>query len=204
LWRAPSRLEPEQGIDPRVASRLKDLRRDYFEGRFGFVLQEAEELLALAADAPQMKLRLYYLMARAAARNRQPSVASRYEKLFRELYLKLHRNAPRQAADHAKLRGLVKRSQEIYQEVHPGWNADADGATWANVRIFRLLDREGPHAVITEKHPGGGIIHASLDRANLQAYLEDLGIWNDGTVLERDQRFDFFYLLLDDDNQESP
>lgn len=199
LWKMPTQLNPVQGLEPRVASRLDDLKRDYFEGRFSYVVQEAKELLDLAGDDPQMRLRLYYLMARASARNRQPSEASRYEKLFRDLYLKLHKAAPRLPSDNAKIRGLVERSEKIHKEVHPAWNADADGMVWANVRIFRLLDREGPHAVITEEHPGGGIIHASLDRRNLEAYLQDLGLLGGSAVIEKDQRFDFYYLLVGGD-----
>ena len=34
-------------------------------------------------------------------------------------------------------------------EVHPEWNRDMDGETWANVRIYRILERSGPLEVLT-------------------------------------------------------
>lgn len=196
LWRKAISLVERDGLEPRVAARLRDLERDYFDRQFAYVTQEAQDLLDMAGDDPKMRLRLYYLLARAHARNRQPTEASRYERLFRELYLKLRDDPPRAAAARPQVRGLVERSEELYQDIHPAWNQDADGVMWANVRVFRELDRAGPHATITREHPGGGVIHAGMNRDELVAYLGDLGMWDpEKTVLQRDQRYGFFYWI---------
>lgn len=195
LWKEPESLNVSRGLAPQVERRLQDLERDYFGGQFVYVIQEARELLDLAGKEPRMRLRLYYLLARSHARNRDPAKARHYEELFRELFTELHQKPPRGPADAARVAGLVERSEQLFQGVHPGWDLDADGEMWANVRVWRRLDREGPHAVISEEHPGGGVIHASLSAENLKATLQDLGLFGPDTVLERDQRFGFYYLI---------
>ena len=196
IWRKATSLVERDGLEPRIVARLRDLERDYFDRQFAYVTQEARDLLDMAGEDPKMRLRLYYLLARAHARNREPTEASRYERLFRELYLELRDDPPRAAAARPQVRSLVERSEELYQEVHPAWNQDADGVMWANVRVFRELDRAGPHATISREHPGGGVIHAGMNQDELVAYLEDLGLWKqEETVLQRDQRYGFFYWI---------
>ena len=195
LFDKPSSLNLKKDLDPVMRSRLTDLERDYFEGRFDFVVPGAEELLKMVGEDRRMQLRLYYLLARSHARNRNPRQAQHYEKLFRKLFVSERESAPKVHKGASKITEVMKKSEVNFKKVHPNWDLDGDGQIWANVLVWRKLDREGPHAVVSIEHPGGGTIHASQSGANLQGYLENLGLLKKGTVLQRDQRFGFYFLI---------
>lgn len=196
LFERPTSLNLSRDLAPAMRSRLKDLERDYFESRFDFVIPSAERLLSMVGDDPRMKLRLYYLLARSHARNRNPTQAQHYEKLFRELFVEHRGKAPKTHQQSPKIHKLLEASETEFDKVHPNWNLDGDGEIWANVLVWRRLDREGPQAVVTMDHPGGGTIHASQSGVNLEAYLEGLGLSDDDGSLSRDQRFGFYYKIV--------
>lgn len=196
VWRRARALSPDKGLEPGVRARLSTLEADYFAGKHEYVISSAEQLLDLMPDAdPELKLRLYYLLARSHARNRNPGRARHYEELFRKLHTELYGQDARGAASRDGLEGFVEAGDQIVQAVNPGWDTDGEGMTWANVRIQRELDRAGPREVLTRDHPGGGTIHAAFDPESLEEFRDQRGMDPDEYPIQRDQRFGFYFVL---------
>ncbi len=194
--RAPTSLVDLKGVAPGIAARLEALEADYLAGEHTFAIASAEQLLdSLPEGETELRLRLYYLLARSYARERNPGQASHYERLFRELFEKLQGAPPRDGSAQARLHGAMDRSVQLLHEVHPAWASDPDGSPWVNVRLMRRLERAGPLAVISEEHPGGGgLIHACLSPKPLQEFAADHDLGEDTHPLQRDPRFGFFFL----------
>lgn len=192
---AATRPSPRRRTDPALLERLQDLEADYLALKFAWVIGEAEPMLAQAEGDPQLQLDLFYLLARAHARNGNPTEANRYERLFKDLLDSLRKGSPRDEDEAAAAKAVLDRSEEIFQEVHPAWDADRDGGVWVNVRLHRLLSRQPPDAVLTEKHPDGALIHASMNLKALEDELTLKGLLRPDQPVQRDQRFGFYFWI---------
>ncbi len=182
--------------------KFEELKAYYAEGRYGFVVGQAEAMLGVLGDVGAREdcekcMRLHFILARAYARLGEDEQAIEHMRRFKEYLARtkseVKRGGERKAAE--AIRGMIERSLELEQN-----ESSSEEDLPINVRCHRRLESvQAPEEVLCMELDDGGRIYFSSSPEALERHVTEIAAVA-GPVISRDPRYGFYYCIVENDD----
>jgi hypothetical protein len=185
-----------------MRSKIDEVRYLYEQGRESYAASQAEGLIPLLEPDSRERLELHFLAARCYEKMGEARDRARHDEAFRRLLETLGRSKQHESRinEGRAVRELIDRSIEMARERAPDGprTRDAQGEEMFNVRCFRRLERVSAEEVLHESFEEGGEIFYGRNGAKVRDHVaEAKGLDQLDVVVQREQRFNFYYCIIE-------